>query len=63
MQVVLEPWVGNGRQLNMCCSIDLPLHTLSDEDGEACEAVKPKRMCNPIIQRTFQVKDYTPLNV
>ena len=46
----LGPWFGKGRQLNLCCFI------CSDEDGEACEAVKPKRMCNPIIQRTFQVR-------
>ena len=27
----------------------------SDDDGERCEALKPKLTCNPIIQRTFQV--------
>jgi len=29
-----------------------------DEDGERCEALKPKLTCNPLIQRTFQVSSH-----
>lgn len=33
-----------------------------DEDGDHCEALHPKRTCNPLIQRTFQCIKHRALN-